>query len=111
MKSTQEVLDHHLGAFNEGMESILSDYDDNSCVIGQQGIFRGLSEIRDFFTAFVEGMPEGMMDALNVTVSEVDGEVAFITWEALPWVLLATDTFIVRDGKILYQTFASHAAE
>ena len=28
MKSTQEVLDHHLQAFGEGLESILSDYDE-----------------------------------------------------------------------------------
>jgi len=108
MRSTQEVLDHHLQAFGEGLESILSDYDDNSCVISQQGIFRGLSEIRDFFVAFVEGMPEGMMDVFKVTTTVVDGEVAYITWEALPWFPLGTDTFIIRDDKILYQTFAAH---
>ena len=110
MRSTQEVLDHHLQAFGEGLESILSDYDDNSCVISQQGSFRGLTEIRTFFIAFIESLPEGMMDVFNVTKSEVDGEVAYMTWEALPWFPLGTDTFVIRDGKILYQTFAAHAA-
>lgn len=111
MRTTQEVLEHHMGAFNEGMESILSDYDENSCVISQQGIFKGMTEIKGFFTAFVEGMPEGMMDVFKVTGQQVDGEVAYITWEALPWFPLGTDTFVIRDGKILYQTFAAHAAD
>ena len=108
MRSTQEVLDHHIQAFGEGIESILSDYDDNSCVISQQGTFRGLSEIRNFFVAFMEGMLEGMMDVFKVTTTVVDGEIAYITWEALPWFPLGTDTFVIRDGKIIYQTVAAH---
>lgn len=110
MKSTQEVLDHHLQAFGEGLESILSDYDENSTVLSQQGSFKGMAEITEFFTAFVQSLPEGFMDKFNITNSAVDGEVAYITWDALPWFPLGTDTFIIRDGKILYQTFAAHAA-
>ena len=110
MKSTQEVLDHHLQAFGEGLESILSDYDENSTVLSQQGNFHGMAEITAFFTAFVQSLPEGFMAKFNLTNSTVDGEVAYITWEALPWFPLGTDTFVIRDGKILYQTFAAHAA-
>ena len=111
MNTTQEVLDHHLGAFGEGLESILSDYNDNSCVISPQGTFKGMDEIRAFFTAFVGGLPEGFMDKFNITNSTVEGEIAYITWDAMPWFPLGTDTFVIRDGKILYQTFAAHAAE
>ena len=110
MKSTQEVLDHHLQAFGEGLESILSDYDDNSHVISQQGGFHGSEEIRGFFTAFVASLPEGFMEKFTVTNSIVHEEVAYITWEALPWFPLGTDTFVVKNGKINYQTFAAHAA-
>ena len=110
MRSTQEVLNHHLQAFGEGLDVILNDYDENSCVIGQQGTFHGLSEIREFFMVFMESLPEGMMDVFNVTQTHIDGEVAFITWEALPWFPLGTDTFVIREDKILYQTFAAHAA-
>ena len=110
MNSTQEVLDHHLQAFGEGLESILSDYDNNSHVISQQGSFHGSEEIRAFYTAFVESLPEGFMDKFNITNSSVHGEVAYITWEALPWFPLGTDTFLIKDGKINYQTFAAHSA-
>jgi len=101
----------YLQAFGEGLESILSDYDDNSCFISQEGLFRAMAEIRTFFVAFIEGMPEGMMDVFKVTKTEVDGEIAYITWEALPWVPLGTDTFVIRDDKIIYQTLAVHSNE
>jgi len=40
----------------------------------------------------------------------VDGEIAYIVWKAEPGVQLATDTFIVRDRKIMVQTFAASLA-
>ncbi|UQD57474.1 hypothetical protein [Flavobacterium sp. K5-23] len=108
MKTTQQVLDHHLQALGEGLESILSDYEDISCVISQQGTYHGMGEIKDFFTAFVGGLPDGFIDAFKVTKKEVDGEVAYITWEAKPWFPLGTDTFIIKNGKINYQTLAAY---
>ena len=107
MRTTEEVLNHHLQAFGEGLESILSDYDENSCVISPQGSFRGLAEIREFFTAFVTSLPEGFMDSFNLTSTEIDGELAYITWESKPYAPFGTDTFIVRNGMILYQTFGA----
>ena len=76
--------------------------------MSQQGVFKGMSEIRNFFTAFIGSLPEGFMEKFNVTKMDVDGEVAYMTWEALPWVPLGTDTFVIREDKILYQTFAAH---
>ncbi|MDH4091978.1 MAG: nuclear transport factor 2 family protein [Cyclobacteriaceae bacterium] len=110
MKTTQQVLDHHMQAFGEGLDSILSDFDDNSCVISQQATYRGMTEIRAFFTAFVAGLPEGFMDAFKITKMEVAGEVAYITWEANPWFPFGTDTFVVKNGKINYQTFAVYSS-
>jgi hypothetical protein len=37
---------------------------------------------------------------------EIVGEVAYILWERKPQISRATDTFVVRNGKILVQTFA-----
>jgi hypothetical protein len=33
MKNTQEVLNHHLQSFNEGIDSILSDYVEKSMIM------------------------------------------------------------------------------
>jgi hypothetical protein len=35
----------------------------------------------------------------------IEGEIAYLTWSAEPFVRLATDTLLVRDGKIVAQTF------
>jgi hypothetical protein len=39
---------------------------------------------------------------------DVDGEVAYLVWSAPPLADLTTDTFVVRDGKIVIQTFVAH---
>ena len=110
MKSTQQVLEHHLQAFGEGIESVVSDYDEHSFIITQQGTYRGLIEIRAFVSAFVAGMPNGFGEAFKLTKMEVIDEVAYLAWEANPWSPMGTDTFVVRDGKIRCQTFAMYSS-
>ena len=107
--STQAVLEHHLQAFGEGLEAIMADYTDDSVVITPDATYRGLAEIRGFFTAFVEALPEGIWEAFTLKRQEVVGEVAYILWEANPWFPLGTDTFVVREDKIAFQTFAAYA--
>ena len=105
--STEAVLNHHLQAFGEGIDSIMADYTEDSVVIAPEGTYRGLEELRAFFTSLVEGLPEGSWEAFKLCRKEVVGEIAYIHWEALPWILLGTDTFVVRDGKIAVQTYAA----
>ncbi len=106
-ESTAATLGHHLQAFGEGVEAIMADYTNDSVLITPDATYRGLAEIRDFFTAFVGGLPEGLWDAFRLNRQEVVGELAYIVWEARPWVLLGTDTFVVREGKIVFQTYAA----
>lgn len=110
MRTAQEVLDHHLQAFGEGIDAIVSDFTEDSVVFTPDATFTGLSEIRAFFTAFVAGMPDGIWDVFTLTRNEVAGDVAYIVWHAHPWFPLGTDTFVVKDGKIQYQTFAAYVA-
>ena len=107
--ATQATLEHHLNAFAQGIDAIMQDYSEKSVVITPDASYRGLNEIRAFFTAFVESLPEGLWDAFTLKRQEVVGEVAYILWEANPWFPLGTDTFVVQDGKIVYQTFAAYA--
>jgi len=48
------------------------------------------------------------MDSFKITKMEIDGDVAYLTWEANPWFPFGTDTFVIKDGKINYQTFAAY---
>ena len=106
--STQAVLAHHLQAFGEGIEAIMADYTEDSVVIVPDATHHGLAEIRSFFTSFAESNPEGFGAAFRMKRQEVFGEVAYILWEAKPWCPLGTDTFVIRDGKIVFQTYAAY---
>jgi ketosteroid isomerase-like protein len=108
--STQATLDHHLQAIGEGIDAMMEDYTEDSVLITSDATHRGLADIRGFFTAFMGAMPAGMMDSFKLNRSEVAGEVAYVLWEAQPWFPLGTDTFVVRDGKIVYQTVAVYTA-
>jgi hypothetical protein len=47
---------------------------------------------------------------LTLARQDVEGEVAYIVWKAEPFIPLATDTFLIRDGKIVAQSFAAFQA-
>jgi len=79
-------------------------------VITPDGTYRGLAKIRDFFTALMEGLPEGTLDAFTMKRQEIVGEIAYILWEAKPWFPLGTDTFVIREGKIVFQTLTVYSA-
>ena len=108
--STQAVIEHHLNAFFEGIDPIMEDFSDESVVITADATYRGLSEIRSFFSALIGGLPEGFDEAIKINRQEVAGNVAYLLWEAKPWFPFCTDTFVVKNGKIVYQTFAAYQA-
>jgi ketosteroid isomerase-like protein len=109
MTSTADILNHHLESFSNGdMEGILSDYTDTSLLFTPQGTLQGPEQIRPLFQSmFNEFGQEGC--TFTMLHQDVQGDTAYIVWEAeTPNNVyeLATDTFIVRDGKITSQTFA-----
>ena len=105
--STEAVLENHLRAAKIGVDAIMEDYTDQSVLITHDATYRGLGEIRLFFTALFKMLPRGFFDALKMKRQEITGEVAYILWERKPIISQATDTFVVRNGKILVQTFAA----
>lgn len=106
LMSTQATLAHHLQAFTEGVDSILSDYTEDSVLFTPEGPVQGLQGIRSVFEGFLASSPPELIQALRVTRQDVVGEVAYILWNAPPFIPSATDTFLIRDGKILVQSFA-----
>lgn len=109
MATTQAVLDHHLSAFGIGVDEIMKDFTEESVVITPAKTYRGLAEIRSFFQDFVDNFPPAAWESFTIDRSEVVADVAYLVWNARPFVSLGTDTFLVRDGKIAVQTFASTA--
>lgn len=104
--STQDVLAHHLGAFSEGVDSIMSDYADRSVLFTPDGPVVGHEAIRDFLHSFLANSPDGLLQAMTVLRQDIHGEFAYIHWKADPFIPFASDTFVIRGGKILAQSFA-----
>lgn len=111
---TQAVLDHHWETFvNNDLDGVMEDYTDESILITPNGTYRGLDDIRgNFVNAFKAFPTQGADLTLNTSLAVKD--VGYILWEAEnPEFRLtyATDTFIIRNGKIIRQTFAGVRVE
>ncbi len=105
-KQTEAVITHHLQAATAtNVNEILKDYTDESFILTQNGPFRGLKEIRVFFEAFVASLTPEVLGNLQVTRLDFEGEVAYLVFSAPPLTSLGTDTFTVRNDKIMTQTF------
>ena len=110
-KETNAVLNNHLAAAQRGdLEGVLIDFSEESVLFLPQGPVRGIAGLREFYKAFLTKLPSGFPKAFELLRRDVDGEVAYIVWKAEPGVRLATDTFVVRDRKIMVQTFAASLA-
>ncbi len=109
MASTKDVVDNHLKCFGEGdLTGILSDYAPGAVMFTPEGPLRGADAMRPLFQAMMAefGKP-GVVFSLKR--QSVAGDYAYILWTAETAdnvYEVATDTFIVRDGKIVAQSFA-----
>jgi ketosteroid isomerase-like protein len=109
MASTTDVISHHLKSFENGdLNGVLSDYAPGAVMFTRDGALRGPEAIRPLFEAMIAefGKPGA---AFNMNQQFVEGDYAYILWSAETAdniYELGTDTFFVRDGKIVAQSFA-----
>jgi len=108
--SAKAVVEQHLKCFFEGdLNGILSDYAPGAVFFTPDGPLRGLDEIRPLFQAMIAEFKKPGA-AFNLKHQSVEGDCAYILWTAETAdnvYELGTDTFVVRDGKIVAQSFTS----
>jgi len=109
MSSTFSVLAHHLSSFADGdLDAIMEDYTEDSVLFTIDGKLEGRGPIRRLMTGlFTEFAKPGA--SFEMRAQNIEGEVAHIVWSAETpdnRYEFATDTFVVRRGKIAYQSFA-----
>ena len=111
MTDADAVLDHHLEAFaSQDLEETMVDYTDDSIVITNMGVFRGLGEIEELFTGLFEEFSQAGT-TLEVDDTITEGDFAYLLWHAeTPDNVyeFCTDTFYIPDETIEFQTFAGH---
>ena len=109
MASTKDVLDHHTKCFGDGdLKGILSGNATDPVLFTPGGPLRGADAIRPFFQAMIVkfGKPG---TAFSMKQRFVEGDYAYALWTAETAdnvYEFATDTLVVRDGKIVDQSFA-----
>lgn len=105
---TRQILDHHWQTFRDNdLEGVMEDYTEESILITPDTTFRGLEAIRQNFIQAFEAFPVEE-NPLTLHKSIVEQDVGYILWEASTpefELLFATDTFIIRNGKIIRQTY------
>jgi ketosteroid isomerase-like protein len=110
MTSTADVLDRHLSSFAaRDVEALLSDYAPDAVVFVPTGTLRGAAQIKPLFQTLVA---EFSKPGASFTMQQrsVEGDHAYIIWSAETAensYEFATDTFVMRDGKIAVQSFAA----
>jgi ketosteroid isomerase-like protein len=109
--TTEEVLQRHVKCFFEGnLEGIVSDYSADAVLFTPNGPLKGHNPIREFYRALINefGQPG---TTFSVQLQSIDGDFAYAVWAAETAdnvYEMATDTHVVRDGKIIAQSFAGH---
>ena len=108
--STETVLERHLQCFmSRDLEGILADYSPDAILFTQAGLVRGKEALATAFKGFFAEFAKPTSH-LDLHVRSVEGEYAYIVWSAETAdnvYELATDTFVIRDGRIVAQTFAA----
>ena len=110
MLSTSDVLDRHLRCFaDHDVEGVLADYSSDAVLFVPSGPLKGPDAMRPLFQALIS---EFAKPGSSFTMQQryIEGDHAYILWTAETAdnsYEIATDTFVVRNGKIVAQSFAA----
>jgi len=110
MPTTKDVLDQHLKCFYENdLDGVLADYSSDAVFFTPGKPLKGPDAIKPFFEALLS---EFAQPGASFSMGEqcVEGDYAYILWTAETAdnsYTGATDTFVVRNGKIVAQSFAA----
>jgi ketosteroid isomerase-like protein len=110
MPSTADVLDQHLRCFGENdLDGVLADYSSDAVLFLPGEPLKGPDAIKPFFKAFFSEFAKPGA-SFSMRQRHVEGNYAYILWSAETAdnsYEAATDTFVVRGGKIVAQSFAA----
>jgi len=104
---TAAVLARHIAAVKaRDVEAVMSNFAEDAVVFTPEGVVRGREAIRKDTEAFFANTPPELLDRLELVREDVEGDLAYLIWKSEPYVTLATESFVIREGRIEAQTFA-----
>ena len=91
-----------LGAGN--IDGVIADYADDAILVSNMGgVTKGVEALRAVFSH----TPGDLFAGMEMTAEHFDGDIGYIAWKTAS-IPMGSDTFVVRDGKIVAQTVAMH---
>lgn len=110
MNTTKEVLDNHLKCFGRrDLDGILSDYAPTAILFTPNGPLVGVDAIRPLFEGLLAEFSKPG-SSFELKHQSIKGDYAYILWTAETAENrydMATDTFVIQNGKIVAQSFAA----
>ncbi len=110
MTHTKDVLEGHLRSFFEkSVDGLIADYAPDAVLFIPGQPLLGPTAIKPFFESLVSEFSKPGATFL-LREQWVEGDYAYILWSAETadnWYETATDTFVIRGGKIVAQSFAA----
>jgi len=110
IKSTKEVLEHHQKSLKQSdINEVMSDYAPGAVLFTKDEMLKGSEAIRDLFETFIAEFAKPGT-TLNRKQQLVDGDYAYVVWAAETTdnvYEMGTDTFVIREGKIVAQSFTA----
>ena len=107
MKTPQDVFDSHMMAVNTlDPSEVIKDYAEDALFITPDDTYQGHDEIFRFYNDFLPKLED--FD-FKTNKQETHDNVAYFLWHGKNKhmsIQLATDTYIIKDGKIKQHTFA-----
>ena len=88
----------------------MADSAEDAVLITPDGAMKGHAQIRSMFAQIFASMFPPDSTSPHLAQQVVEGEIAYMLWSgssAHSHAPLATDTCVMRDGKIVAQTFAA----
>jgi hypothetical protein len=106
---TLATMNAHIKALGgNNVEDIMEFYSPETVLFTHEGLFRTPAEIGGYYQRFIKTRPPGIMKTFKILRQDISGEVIYIVWKAEPYVHWATDTFVVRSGRIVLQTYGAY---
>jgi ketosteroid isomerase-like protein len=108
--NVETIVAHHLASAERGdVDALMADYAADAVLITPDTAITGRSAIRAVFQRLVGGnsAPGSRQGALQVQKQVFKGSVGYLLWvqhAGTPDEVRGSDTFFIRDGKIIAQT-------
>lgn len=102
-QETEAVIKQYAQSIPHGPDSVVGNYAEDAIFLNQAGIYHGHTEIRQAWDVILHA-PDGLLETIQITKLSVDGEYGFMVSKSKEFLFMITDTFVVRNGKIVMHT-------